>query len=92
MNKSELINIVNETTGIYKNYTKEVLEVAFDTIVEAMKRDEEVSIYKFGKFKPVIKSETRRRDINTGEMITVPEHRTMKFIPGGTVKDEIYNV
>lgn len=59
MNKSELIELVSRKTKLSKVKCEKVLIEFKNTIIEVLKKGEEVSLRNFGKFK-VVETKARR--------------------------------
>lgn len=59
MNKSELVSIVAKRTNISKSKCDMILQTFKETIVEVLRKGEEVSLRDFGKFK-VMETKARK--------------------------------
>ena len=92
MTKKELVSKVSYITGLPKKDSKECIDACLAVVEDAMKNDEEVSLYKFGKFSPVIKEERVGINPATRESVIIPRHRAMKFVPSDFLKEEIYDI
>ena len=89
MNKTEFVAAVAEKTGSSKKAAGEAVNVVLDTIVETLKKGEEVAIAGFGKFTVVDVPEREARNFQTGETMTVAAHKSPKFKYASNVKAEI---
>jgi DNA-binding protein HU-beta len=86
MNRSELIDIITEETGLKKATVTEVLRVTLDAIQTAVGAGDKVTISGFGSFEQVHKPARSGRNPSTGEPIKVAESWAPKFRPGSEFK------
>ena len=89
MNKTELVKKVSAQVEMTQKATQEVVDAVFDTIAEEMADGGEVSIYGFGKFFTVEKSEREARIPKTNETVIVPAHNAPKFKPASALKEAV---
>lgn len=89
MNKDTLIEAVHEKLDGTKRQAEEVVDLVFDKIKEALKKDEKVSIAGFGIFRTKTRAARRARNPRTGEMVNVPAMKAVKFRPGKALNQEI---
>ncbi|KLT72081.1 hypothetical protein PL75_10070 [Neisseria arctica] len=82
MNKTELIEAMAAWPGLNKEQAKIAVE-AFQVLVEGeLAKGGQVSLTGFGNFSVVEKTERKGRNPKTGEELTIPARRTVKFKPG----------
>ena len=99
MTKMELIDAIAEETDQYKKDVKEIVDNAFDTIMEYLGEEagkveddrENVQIIGFGTFEVSERAERKGRNPQTGEEITIPERKVPVFRVGKTFKDSVDN-
>ncbi|SEK11966.1 bacterial nucleoid protein Hbs [Paraburkholderia diazotrophica] len=89
MNKHELIEAVATTTGESKASTAEALDAILETVTAAVTRGETVQLLGFGSFSTGARAERSGRNPSTGETITIPAAKTVKFSAGKTFKDAV---
>jgi DNA-binding protein HU-beta len=92
MNKEELVSVVAEKTNNTKKKTREVLDVVFDVIYNAVfSNREEVKVNKFGIFKPTVRAARNGVNPKTKEKISIPEKMAggFKFSKVGTDKEAV---
>ena len=77
MNKNDLIASVASSAGLSKSDATRAIESFLDSITNALKRDEKVSIVGFGNFSVSHRKATTGRNPRTGEAVNVEE----KYIP-----------
>ena len=75
MNKSQLINVVAEKTGLSKKDTEQVLNTALDTISEQLIAGEKVQLVGFGAFDVKERAAHIGRNPKTKEEVEVPASR-----------------
>ncbi len=91
MNKNEIIESVSKITCA-KTEAKDAVEVFIQTIKDALKRGERVTISEFGTFYIKFKKSRKGRNPLTGETIDIAPKRVIKFIPSPKLNRTLYNV
>lgn len=89
MNKQELIDAVAASTAESKASTGEAIDAVLDTIFQAVSRGETVQLIGFGSFSTGARAERSGRNPSTGEVITIPAAKTVKFTAGKAFKDAV---
>ena len=89
MNKQELIDAVAAGTGENKAGTGETIEAIIETVTAAVMRGETVQLIGFGSFSTGARAERSGRNPSTGETITIPAAKTVKFTAGKAFKDAV---
>jgi DNA-binding protein HU-beta len=89
MNKQELIDAVAAGTGENKAGTGETIEAIIETVTAAVMRGETVQLIGFGSFSTGARTERSGRNPLTGETITIPAAKTVKFTAGKAFKDAV---
>lgn len=89
MNKASIIDAVHEKLGGTKTSAEEVVDMVFDSIVNSLKKEEEVSIAGFGIFSVKNRAARQARNPRTGEMVNVPATKVPKFRPAKGLKDSV---
>ncbi|SAL03544.1 HU family DNA-binding protein [Caballeronia ptereochthonis] len=87
MNKQELIDAVAAATGESKTSTGATIDAILETIAQAVTRQDAVQLIGFGSFSTGARSERTGRNPATGEAITIPAAKTVKFAAGKAFKD-----
>lgn len=87
MNKDALIRKYKEITGASLKDSKVAVDGVIEAIINGMAEAGEVKIAGFGTFSLVEKEESKARNPKTGEVITVPAHKSPKFKFSKTLKD-----
>ncbi|MBQ7128885.1 MAG: HU family DNA-binding protein [Clostridia bacterium] len=89
MNKTELVASVAEKAGISKKDADAAVAAFVDTVVEAMKADDKISLVGFGTFS--VKERAARTGINplTKEKIEIAASKVPSFKAGKAFKDAL---
>ena len=90
MNKAELAQVLSEKLNISKKEAEEFVNTTVDTIIETMKKGEEVVLTGFGAFS--VKVRAGRIGVNPQkptEKIQIPAVKVPKFKAGKALKDAL---
>ncbi|MGL5013687.1 MAG: HU family DNA-binding protein [Bacteroidales bacterium] len=82
MNKSELINVMAEKSGLTKEASKKALEAFVESVTEELKEGGKISIIGFGTFSVSERAERVGTNPSTKEKIVIAAKRVAKFKPG----------
>lgn len=89
MNKAAIVEAVHEKLGTTKVAAEEAVDTVVNSIVDAMKRGEEVSIAGLGIFKVKDRAARTARNPRTGESIQIPAMKVPKFQPAKALKEAV---
>ena len=89
MNKTELIAIAAENTGMTKKDTERVLNAAIDAITAALIRGDKVQLSGFGTFETKDREARVGRNPHTKEAIEIPATRVPAFKASKALKDAV---
>ena len=89
VNKNDLIASVASSAGLSKSDATRSIESLLDTITNALKRGEKVSIVGFGNFSVSERKATTGRNPRTGESIQIPASKRPKFTVGKALKNAV---
>ena len=89
MNKSELIAMTAESTGLTKKHAERVQNAALDVIIAAMCEHEKVQLSGFGTFEVKEREARIGRNPRTKESIEIPATFVPSFKPSKALKDLI---
>ncbi len=73
MNKMDLIAAVADGTELSRIKAGEVVDAVFNSIIDALKKKEEVRLVGFGTFAAAIRKASTGRNPRTGEEMEIPE-------------------
>lgn len=77
MTKSDIVDIVSSSTGISKFETEAVVKGFMDTVIDSMKKGENIELRGFGSFKVVKRAQRVARNPKTNQEVMVPA----QFVP-----------
>ncbi len=89
MNKPELISIVADKANITKKEAEVAVGAVFETITEALEKNEKVVVAGFGTFEIHERAPRQGRNIKTGETILIPGSKAPVFKAAKVFKDSI---
>ena len=89
MNKTDLIGVVAEKAGLSKKDSEKAVNSVIDSIVEALKDGEKVTLVGFGAFETKSRAARLGRNPQTREEIRIPATRVPVFKAGKALKDII---
>ena len=91
MNKTELIEVVSEKTGLTKNDSTKALSAIIEAITEEMSNGGAVSLVGFGTFTTGSRAARTGRNPITGESIKIEAAISQKFKAGKALKEAVNN-
>lgn len=86
MTKKDIVDVVSERTGCTKKAAKEIVDVAFDSVVDFLMDGEDVRLSGFGTFTTSVREARRGRNPQTGEEMIIDAHKTIRFKPAKAFK------
>lgn len=90
MTKAELIEKIYVKAALpNKTKAEEALDAVLSTIKDALASGDSVTFTGFGTFKISERSERKGRNPRSGEEITIPSCKVVKFTPGKTLKEAV---
>ena len=89
MNKSELISLAAERTGLTKKDTERLLNVSLEIVTEAMLAGDRIQLSGFGTFEVKDREARVGRNPHTKEAIEIPATRVPVFKPSKALRDQV---
>ncbi len=89
MTKAELISKMAEKAGISKANAEKALNAFMETVKEALASGDKISLVGFGTFTVAERAAREGRNPQTGEKITIPACKVVKFKPGNNLKEAV---
>ena len=89
MNKTELIKQMATISGLTQAQAGEALDALCTAVIDELGAGGEVSLMGFGTFSAPQRAERQGRNPKTGEPITIPARRTVKFKAGKMLRDSL---
>jgi DNA-binding protein HU-beta len=88
VNKADLVNEVARVTDTRKE-AQTAVDSVFDTITNALKEKDQVTVVGFGTFKVSNRKAGTDRNPMTGEAITINARNVPRFVAGKALKDAV---
>jgi integration host factor subunit alpha len=89
LTKAEIAEHLFEKLGINKRDAKDIVELFFEEVREALEKGEQVKLSGFGNFDIRQKNERPGRNPKTGEDIPIKARRVVTFKPGQKLKSRV---
>lgn len=89
MNKSNIVDAVHGVLGGTKVQAEQAVETVINSVIDALKKGEEVSIAGLGIFSVKTRAAREARNPRTGEAIKVPSMKVPKFRAAKALKDAV---
>lgn len=89
MNKTELIAVVAEKSGITKKDAERVVNATFETIAAELKKGGKVQLSGFGIFELKAREARVGRNPHTREAIQIPATKVPTFKPSKVLKESV---
>ena len=89
MNKTELIEVVAQKADLKKKDAEAAVNAVFTAFEDALAAGEKVQLIGFGTLEVKTKAARTGRNPATGETITIPASKQIKFSAGKTLKDKV---
>ncbi|MFT7288592.1 MAG: DNA-binding protein HU-beta [Halieaceae bacterium] len=89
MNKADLIDAIASAADINKSDAGRALDAVIDSVTDALKRGDQVSLVGFGTFAVKHRAGREGRNPRTGEAIQIKPSNVPGFKPGKALKDAV---
>lgn len=89
MNKTELISLAAERSGVTRKDAEAALNAALDAIAARLAEGEKVQLSGFGIFETKTRQPRIGRNPHTKEAIEIPEARVPVFKPSKALRDRV---
>lgn len=87
MNKTELIEAIATRSNTTKTQTAAMLDGFMDVVQETLADGDPVQLVGFGTFSVAARASREGRNPATGETMTIPAKKVVKFKPGKNLAD-----
>lgn len=87
MNKAELVKRMAEIAEVSKGTAEKVLDSFMQAVEEAISKGDKVVLVGFGTFQVVTRASREGRNPRTGEPLTIPSKKVVKFKPGKKLEE-----
>jgi len=89
MGKDDLIKEIADQTKLAKKEASQALDAIFQVIEQSLSQGEDISLVGFGAFKVSRREERNGRNPRTGDSMTIPATKVVKFSPGKALKEAV---
>ena len=89
LTKADISESLYEELGLNKREARELLEIYFDELKEALSNGKQIKLSGFGNFDLRDKKERHGRNPKTGESIPISARRVVTFKPGQKLKNKV---
>lgn len=89
MTKADLINIIADKARLQHKQSEMVVNMVFDMMADALKKDERIEIRGFGSFVNRSYGSYQGRNPKTGQVVQVPPKRVPFFKVGKELKERV---
>ena len=89
MNRTELVAVVAEKTGLTKKDAEVIVSATFDTVAQELAKGEKVQVSGFGIFEVKDREARVGRNPHTKEAIQIPATKIPTFKAAKALKDKV---
>src|SRR5436190_18427342 len=89
VNKSDLVDVVADATGITKVLAEEAVTALVDAVIADAKAGNRVTIFGFGTFNPTSRAARMGRNPQTGEPVRIAASKSVRFTPASAFKQAL---
>jgi nucleoid DNA-binding protein len=89
MNKQDLVARIAQQTGATKSSAAAAVDSLLEGITRALKKGEAITFVGFGTFKTTHRRARVAKNPRTGDAITIPKRRVVRFTAGKALKTAV---
>jgi DNA-binding protein HU-beta len=89
MTKAELVSKIASEGGITQSQADKAVDGFVSAVSDALSGGDKITLVGFGTFIVGIRSQREGRHPRTGEKITIPESKVVKFKAGKTLSEKV---
>ncbi|HEX8249636.1 MAG: integration host factor subunit beta [Acidobacteriota bacterium] len=89
MTKADIVEQVSREAEMTKKDAEQLVEIVFDSIIEALNKGEKVELRGFGSFRTRQRGARKGRNPKSGAAVDIPAKRVAYFKPGKELKEVI---
>ena len=86
LTKAELVSIICDKCSFSRQESVQIVDQVFQILKETLERGENIKISGFGNFVTREKRPRKGRNPQTGEAVTIPGRRVLKFKPSAILR------
>ena len=87
MTKADLVDELSKVANLTKKESEAIVDTVFDSITEALAKDEKVELRGFGSFRIRWRRARRGRNPKSGTLVSVPAKRVPFFKVGKRLRE-----
>ena len=89
MTKADLVSKISGDGGLNKAQAEKAVDGFIAAVTDALSAGQKVTLVGFGTFSVGVRSEREGRNPRTGEKITIPTSKVVKFKPGKSLSAKV---
>jgi Bacterial nucleoid DNA-binding protein len=89
MTKADIVEQVSREAEMTKKDAEQLVEIVFDSIIEALNKGDKVELRGFGSFRTRQRGARKGRNPKSGASVEIPAKRVAYFKPGKELKEII---
>ena len=89
MTKKDIVKLIANHLGLPQVRTKQVVQMTFDAIIDALQEDGRIELRNFGVFEVKRRAARKARNPRTGTEVDVPAKNIVTFKPGKEMLEKI---
>jgi integration host factor subunit beta len=89
MTKADIVEQVSREAEMTKKDAEQLVEIVFDSIIEALNKGDKVELRGFGSFRTRQRGARKGRNPKSGDSVEIPAKRVAYFKPGKELKEVI---
>ncbi len=89
MTKADLVIKIADGSGITKAAAEKALNSLIDAVGEALGKGDKITLVGFGTFDVSERSQREGRNPRTGETITIPSSKVVRFKAGNKLRESV---
>jgi DNA-binding protein HU-beta/integration host factor subunit beta len=89
MTKKDIVKRIAEHTALTQVQTKEVVQKAFDAIIDSIVTEGRIELRNFGVFEVKVRRPRKARNPRTGQPVEVPAKTVVVFKPGRIMEEKV---
>ena len=82
MTKKDIVKLISNHLGLPQVKTKQVVQMTFDAIIDALQEEGRIELRNFGVFEVRLRAARKARNPRTGTEVDVPAKNIVTFKPG----------
>jgi DNA-binding protein HU-beta len=89
MTKAELVAKMADSAGIARSIAEKALNSFISAVADALAQEEKITLVGFGTFDVALRAQREGRNPRTGQPITIPSSKAVRFKAGNRLKEAV---